>query len=202
MAMIEELGAGFADKVMSAQSTFRTVMNAMARPGTVQRIEASLDAPAPMSPGTAAVALTLFDHDTTLWLDASFAASPAVAKWLKFHTSAPLVASPSYCNFALVAEPKQLPDFEQFCLGTDEYPDRSTTLILQVEQLSVGEAFVLSGPGIDGTAELRAAGLPEDLIERLAINREFFPRGVDLLLVAGDRVVALPRTTRVVRKEA
>lgn len=202
MAMIEELGAGFADKVMSAQSTFRTVMNAMARPGTVQRIEACLDAPVPMLPGTAAIALTLFDHDTTVWLDASFAAALAVAKWLKFHTSAPLVASPSYCNFALVADPKALPSFEQFCLGTDEYPDRSTTLILQVEQLSVGELFELSGPGIDGSNVLRAAGLPDDLVERLALNRELFPRGVDLLLVAGDRVVALPRTTRVVRKEA
>ncbi|ETR76680.1 carbon-phosphorus lyase [Afipia sp. P52-10] len=202
MAMVEELGAGFADKVMSAQTTFRTVMNAMACPGTVHRIDAVLDAPAPMLAGTAAIALTLFDHDTTLWLDAPFTASTAVAKWLKFHTGAPLVTSPSYCSFALIAQPKRLPDFEQFCLGSDAYPDRSTTLILQIEQLSVGQTFELSGPGIDGGATLRAAGLPDDLVDRLALNRELFPRGVDLVLVAGNQVAALPRTTRVVRREA
>jgi alpha-D-ribose 1-methylphosphonate 5-triphosphate synthase subunit PhnH len=202
MAMIEELGAGFADKVMSAQSTFRTVMNAMARPGTVHRIEASLDAPPPMMPGTAAVALTLFDHDTTIWLDAPLAASAPVAKWLRFHTSAPMLASPAYCNFALVAEPAKLSSLEQFCLGSDEYPDRSTTLVMQIASLSEGDAFDLSGPGIDGSAVLRASGLPDGLIEQLALNRELFPRGVDLLLVAGDRVAALPRTTLVVRKES
>ena len=87
--------AGFADKVLSAQSTFRSVMDAMARPGSVQRIAAVSGAPAAMMRGTAAIALTLFDHDTPIWLDARMAATSDVAKWLKFHTSAPVVADSS-----------------------------------------------------------------------------------------------------------
>ena len=54
----------------SAQSTFRSVMDAMARPGSVQRIAAAARPPPPMMRGTAAIALTLFDHDTPIWLDA------------------------------------------------------------------------------------------------------------------------------------
>ena len=59
MTTVAELPAGFADKVLSAQSTFRSVMDAMARPGSVQRIASSAGTPAAMMRGTAAIALTL-----------------------------------------------------------------------------------------------------------------------------------------------
>jgi alpha-D-ribose 1-methylphosphonate 5-triphosphate synthase subunit PhnH len=201
MTTIAEMPAGFADKVLSAQSTFRSVMDAMARPGSVQRIEAASGAPLPMMRGSAAIALTLFDQDTPVWLDAAMAASPNVAKWIKFHTSAPVIAGSTVCSFALVADTSALPNFEHFSFGTGEYPDRSTTLILQVASLSEGPAYELRGPGIDGTTILRATIDLPDWLDRLALNATLFPRGIDLVLVADDRVVALPRTTRLTAKE-
>src|SRR6187402_2394188 len=101
--------AGFADKVLSAQSTFRSVMDAMARPGSAQRIEASSGVPTPMMRGSAAIALTLFDQDTPVWLDARMAMTLDVAKWIRFHTSAPVIANASVCSFALIAEAYSLP---------------------------------------------------------------------------------------------
>ena len=199
MTTIAEMPAGFADKVLSAQSTFRSVMDAMARPGSVQRIEASVGVPAPMMRGTAAIALTLFDHDTPVWLDAQMAATPDVAKWIKFHASAPIVADSSVCSFALIADIGRLPVLQRFALGSNDYPDRSTTLVVQVASLTQGPLFELRGPGIDGTAELRAE-LASDLQECLALNHALFPRGIDLVLVAGDSIVAIPRTTRLVAK--
>ena len=200
MTTLAELPAGFADKVISAQSTFRSVMEAMARPGSVQRIVAATDAPAPMMHGTAALALTLFDHDTPLWLDPAMSATADAARWLKFHTSAPIVSDASISAFALIADPSALPALDHFAFGTPEYPDRATTLILQVESLTDGPALELRGPGIDGSATLRATIQPKDLFERLSINAALFPRGIDVVLVAGDAIAAIPRTTRLAGK--
>jgi alpha-D-ribose 1-methylphosphonate 5-triphosphate synthase subunit PhnH len=197
-----EVVPGFANKVLSAQSTFRAVMNAMARPGSVQRLEGNAGCPGGLMPATAAVALTLFDHDTPIWLDPALSTTPELARWLKFHTGAPLVTEPSGSAFALIGDPAGLPDLDWFSLGTDDYPDRSTTLILQVESLNKGRQIELRGPGIYGTATLRATNTPLDLFDRLAINRDLFPRGIDVVLVAGDSIAAIPRTTRLVGMEA
>ena len=200
MTTVAGLPAGFADKVLSAQSTFRSVMDAMARPGSIQRIASTAGTPATMMRGTAAIALTLFDHDTPIWLDSRMSATPDVGKWLKFHTSAPVVVDASIASFALVGDPENLPVLDRFAFGSNEYPDRSTTLILQVESLSAGPVVELQGPGIDGTAALRASIQPRDLFERLAINATLFPRGIDVVLVHDDCIVAIPRTTRLVRR--
>ena len=200
MTTVAELPAGFADKVLSAQSTFRSVMDAMARPGSVQRIVSSAGAPAALMRGTAAIALTLFDHDTPVWLDPLLTATSDVTNWLKFHTGAPVIADSSICSFALVGDAKTLPALDRFSFGTNEYPDRSTTLILQVDSLTHGLSIELRGPGIDGTAVLQAAIQPPDLFERLAINAVLFPRGIDMVLVHDDSIVAIPRTTRFAAK--
>jgi alpha-D-ribose 1-methylphosphonate 5-triphosphate synthase subunit PhnH len=196
MTMIAELPAGFADNVLSAQSTFRLVMDAMAHPGSVYRIVAAIGAPRPLMRASAAIALTLFDHDTPIWLDRRLSDAPDVASWLKFHGSAPIVTDPSAASFALIAEGNALPRLDSFSFGSAEYPDRSTTLILQVESLTQGRPYELRGPGINGAVVLRAAIEPEDLFGRLAVNAASFPRGIDVVLVAGEEIVAIPRTTR------
>lgn len=195
MVTVAEMPAGFADKVLSAQSTFRSVMDAMARPGSVQRIRPASGTPAPMMRGTAAIALTLFDHDTPVWLDRAMSATPGVGNWLKFHTGAPVIADYTASSFAVVGNPHDIPSFDRLALGSNEYPDRSTTLIVQVDSLNAGPARVLIGPGIDGGAVLQAS-VPANLFEGLAINTVLFPRGIDVVLVHDDAIVAIPRTTR------
>src|SRR6202140_952190 len=200
MTTVAELPAGFAHKGLSGKSTFRSVMDAMARPGSVQRIVAASGAPAAMMRGTAAIALTLFDHDTPVWLDPLMSETSEVTKWLKFHSGAPVIADSSICSFALIGDARALPGLDRFAFGSSEYPDRSTTLILQVESVTQGSVLELRGPGIDGVAMLQATIQPTDLFERLAINAALFPRGIDVVLVHDDAIVAIPRTTRLVAK--
>jgi alpha-D-ribose 1-methylphosphonate 5-triphosphate synthase subunit PhnH len=195
------IAAGFVDPVVSAQTVFRAVLTATSRPGTVWPIGMELSAPAPLSGGAAAVALTLCDRDTSVWLDPPLCATKAVAAWLRFHCGAKVVEQPEAASFAFAADPIALPPFEHFNLGTADYPDRSTTIVLLIETFQSGHDLVLRGPGIRNQQSLRAAPLPNDISERLKFNRSLFPRGVDLLLVTADQIAALPRSVRLHAEE-
>lgn len=184
---------GFADPVMTGQRAFKAVMDALSRPGTIQRLPGEATPPAPMPQGLAEIALTLCDHDSPVWLDADLA-SGAVIDWLRFHVGTPIVAEAREADFAFAMA---LPQLNGFALGSDEYPDRSTTIVLSVSSLSGGAALTMRGPGINHTASISPAGLPGDFLEQWAENRELFPRGVDLLLVGPEGLIGLPRTTRI-----
>lgn len=190
------VAAGFVEPVLAAQATFRTVMDAMARPGSVRRL-AGIAAPAPLSPTAAAIALTLLDYETPFWLDPPLAATPDLARFISFHTGARLTAEPAEAAFAFVAAPAAAPPFAAFPQGSAEYPDRSTTLVLQMTHLAEGDGMTLRGPGIAGARRLAAAPLPADFLAQLADNRARFPRGVDVLLAAHDTVAGLPRSLHV-----
>jgi len=191
------LDGGFADLVKDSQSVFRSVMDALSRPGLRRPIHVEAVPPAPLSPEVAAVALTLADHDSPVWLDETLAGSEAVVAWLKFHTGAPIVGDPREADFALVSGWGTLPRLDAFAIGTDEYPDRSTTVVLAVENFE-GAGRTITGPGIKDTETLAIAGITEDFIAQWALNRELFPCGVDVLFAGAGQVVGLPRTTRIV----
>src|SRR5262245_23241584 len=150
------LTAGFADPVLSAQETFRAILNAMARPGSLQPLGVGLSPPPPLNKGAAAIALTLCDQDTPVWLDAELRASVSACEWLGFHCGCPLVDDPAAAAFAFAGRLAKVPAFETFNIGTVDYPDRSTTIVLQVDTLWPEKGLVLSGPGIRDRLTLSA----------------------------------------------
>ncbi|MGU3495775.1 phosphonate C-P lyase system protein PhnH [Xanthobacteraceae bacterium A53D] len=190
------LALGFGDPVREAQATFKAVMWAVARPGDRVPLGTGLAPPLPLTPELAACALALCDYETPIWLDPALARHADVRDFLRFHTGAPLTEEPDAARFALVREPKNLLPFTAFAQGTPDYPDRSTTLILGVDDL--GDApFTLEGPGIKASRRFGAAPLPANFAARWADNRLLFPLGVDLIFVTSGLVSALPRSTRI-----
>lgn len=190
------LQPGFADPVLDAQRGFRSLLDASARPGSVHELP-----PAPrvgaLPPAATALCLTLADFETRLWLQPALR-GPAENGWLDFHCGCRYEDDPADADLALSAATRTpLPD--AFCWGDELYPDRSTTLALLVDGLSAGAApgatrLTLRGPGIDGDARLAVAGPAAGFWRALRASRAAFPRGVDVFLLCGDRVAALPRS--------
>ena len=186
---------GFADSVLGAQGVFRALMDALSRPGIARPLPFDVTPPEPLSAELGAIALTLCDHDTPLWLDPVLAGAPGVADWLRFQCGAPIVTELGAAQFALVGDMTLLPRLAAFGQGTDEYPDRSTTVVLAAGADT--RPVTLKGPGVKDqlTTELPLPG--SDFLAQWAENRARFPRGIDLLLVRDGTVTGLPRTTRI-----
>lgn len=190
---------GFAEPVYDAQSVFKSVMDGMARPGTIQTAVPDIAPPAPLGAAAGAIALTLCDHETPIWLSASISKS-GVPAWLSFNTGAPLTDKLE-ARFAFIEKGAMLASLGQFAPGTQEYPDRSATVILEIDDLEGGKELALTGPGIKSLQMIAPVGLPETFIRLWNDNRALFPRGIDLILTAGRRFVCLPRTTKITATE-
>ncbi len=192
-----DIGRGFENSVDASQEVFRAVMDAMARPGTRHHLPDRLLPPPGLPKPLATLALALADFETPLWLDDSFAGQLAIVRYLKFFTGAPLVSDPATAAFALVSDVVAMPALDAFSQGTLAYPDRSTTIIIQVEALDGGMPMNLRGPGIKGTTSFAPHPQPTGLVAQLATNRAQFPCGVDLIFASPDGIAAIPRSLHV-----
>jgi alpha-D-ribose 1-methylphosphonate 5-triphosphate synthase subunit PhnH len=182
---------GFADPVIGAQSSFRAILDAMSRPGSLHAAGVGLMPPQPLAPATAATLLALVDADTALHLGAG---TEAARDWIAFHCGAPFAADPGDADFALALT---LPKLATLNAGSDDGPQDGATIILQVASLERGPGFRLAGPGLKAPTTLQVEGLPPDFVPLWAANHQLFPRGVDVILCAGTRLAALPRSLRI-----
>lgn len=187
---------GFADPVFAAQDVFHAIMHAFSRPGTIATIGDRASAPAPLCDAAASILLTLADYDTPVWFEDSQECDEAAA-WLTFHSGAPIVSPPEKASFAVLSEATDTLLWRMFARGTEEYPDRSSTLILPVSAITGGPSLELTGPGIETSCMISPAGLPGGFADTMQVNKAAYPLGFDVLLVCGSQAIALPRTTRI-----
>lgn len=197
---LSALGAGFTQEAYGSQQVFRAALQALSHPGRLVDVTHDAQVPQVGHAASAALLLALLDADCCLWLSPALRDSDAAA-WLRFHTGCQLAATPDQAQFAWVAAGDDLPALEAFAGGSENYPDQSTTCVIDVAGLGhaadEGQDWRLSGPGIQGGACLRVTGLPPDFLAQWAANHAAFPRGVDLFLATPQQIVGLPRSTRI-----
>jgi alpha-D-ribose 1-methylphosphonate 5-triphosphate synthase subunit PhnH len=183
----------FTEPVHDAQSTFRALLEAMSHPTRIVSLNIDLRAPAPLHKAAAAICLTLLDFETQLWTDLDVDA--AALGWLRFHCGCPLVSQAGRADFALAIDCHKMLRIEHFHQGLQEYPEKSTTIIAQVRRLAADSGGVFRGPGIERASSLRVDGLPDYFWAAWQKQSMEYPLGVDVILVCGDSIAALPRTT-------
>lgn len=167
----------------SQQQIFRALMEAMARPGTVQDIRHSLDS----APAWRGVLASLLDTKT------SFADCHNLLEdrdWPLFQAVQAAAEQADYllCLGNAVADISPR-------VGTLSCPDQAATIVLNVESLGTGNTEIrLKGPGIRDVLSLQIDGLEKSWLTFRAENISF-PLGIDLILVDHHQLAAIPRTT-------
>lgn len=190
----ENLSVGFDEPVGDSQAVFRRILDATAHPGRIVAVPPDIlpEKDVGLSCAAAALALALLDLDTPVWLGADLADA---GSFLRFHCGTRLVDSPSESRFAFVSDIQRLPALTEFDMGTPDFPERSTTLVIEVPDLADARGLELRGPGIRTSSHLRVGGVPDDFWHRRAVLAPLFPLGIDLVFTCGQRLAVLPRTT-------
>lgn len=176
--------------VTESQRIFRAVLDALARPGTLDRLPVIGGCPAPLLP-----LLALADLSTPVCLLGDGADWAGAVRAL---TSAPVTAV-SEARLVTALRPVTAAELAPVRTGTASEPEEGALVTLAVNSFSRnGPSFHLGGPGVPGTAELNVDGLPPGFTETRRALTAAFPAGADFLLVAPDgRIAGLPRTTLV-----
>jgi alpha-D-ribose 1-methylphosphonate 5-triphosphate synthase subunit PhnH len=169
------------DPVHDTRRTFDGLLTAMSRPGTIQSVPA---------PADHAIVATLVDHEVTLATEDD-RLGDALAGQGRLERAPPAEAD-------VVHAPHRAGwDVREHGRGTLVEPSEGATIIYRMESVIAGRddgtTLTLSGPGVDGTAIL-SVSLPESELSALATAQADYPRGVDAVFAATERVAAVPRS--------
>lgn len=189
-------------EIFDSQRHFRTLLDAMARPGKIDRFATvAITPPPPLTNAAACTALALLDSDSTF--DAA-PLGPDAIRYVQVNTGARAVpvaeADFVFLDGGDVASAERIAAARA---GIPTYPETGATIVLQVSRLSHssgtgGLELTLSGPGIETTTHVVINGLHARNLEALGRRNREFPLGVDAIVTADDGgIICLPRTTRV-----
>ncbi len=177
------------DPEILSHAVYRPLLQAMARPGTVQLLpEAARQEP------VLHLLAALADEQVSLHVRGDEPLARALARETGCRL-APL----EQADFVLFPEARSEGLLARAKRGTPEYPDAGATVLFPVRSLAPGGGrHRLRGPGIAGEALPLVEGLDPGEWRLLREANALYPLGVDAVFVDdAGRVLCVPRSTRI-----
>ncbi|MBT2666823.1 phosphonate C-P lyase system protein PhnH [Bacillus sp. ISL-4] len=189
------------DVVHDIQTVYRKLVTATSRPGTLvvlEREAKTLDVQMECLPSTILLARTVLDPEVTFKVIAK--EGEAVSRMINQLTYSKPVDLPE-ADFIFIlhdaSEEQRKEAINKAKVGNLFNPHESAMIILEVPDVTKGDAMILSGPGIQEESFISLPNVSAWLGVRNEKNIEF-PLGIDMYFVdQQDRLIALPRTTQI-----
>lgn len=198
---LSTLAQGFENVGRDSQIIFRQIMGSFARPGLPVEIS-PLVKPSPEFDVSVAGSLlmALMETGTALYLP-NEAQISNWANYLKFHTSCVLTPECQNAEFIWIQDGAHLPSLLSCALGSVEFPETSSTLIIDVNGIEINsesmDAKVWTGPGIKEPIQIDIQGISTAFWREREELRQMYPCGVDVIFCSSTQIVSLPRSTRI-----
>lgn len=179
--------------VHTTQQVYRQLVNVSSRPGHIEVINEEVKNYSTFSDAALLVSMTLFDNEITYFSD-----DKTMSKELKVLTGGVPNEDYTKVDFIVLKEADlQTAYFTDVKHGVLISPEKSATLLIEVDSIGEGNHYQLTGPGIKETTDLQLSLSNDWLTLRNDICKEF-PIGIDLILTdQNNNVVMIPRTTKV-----
>ncbi|WP_042477247.1 phosphonate C-P lyase system protein PhnH [Bacillus ndiopicus] len=182
------------ETVHYTQRAFRTLLNCFARPGTAGKLENNYTVNG-LYAETATICMSLLDGEVSF---------QTANKHREINQSVHAITgcqikSLEQADFIIIphgTEQQQLlKAIELAKVGDLIDPQKSATIIIELDEIAPTITAQLTGPGIKTVEHIELAVGKELLALRTSKNKEF-PLGIDCIFIErSGRVIALPRTT-------
>lgn len=189
-AAAPQLAADARLDTFSSQRTFRSLLDALSRPGRLSRLHPPSGIPAALLP-----ALALVDVDVTACV-LTTSESADLGAVLATATGARLVPM-EQADVVVALRPPTPDEIRSLRRGRADAPELGARLSVACTKVTGGDVqLILRGPGVPDLRTLDVGGLEPAVFDALVgVNRQF-PTGIDTFLVADDGTVAgIPRST-------
>ena len=186
---------GFDDPALGPHQTFRAILAAMDHPGQLVTINENPYAPDVFNSASAATCLTLLDDETPVWTDVD-PMGPAI-NWLQLDCGSSVVTEPCMANFAIITRPATMPALEYFRVDRYEYPEKATTMVVQVDDILPGKDNKYSHISVDKNAQLELKGVPNKFWNQWQQLSDLYSLGIDVFFTCDDVLVALPKIQQI-----
>ncbi|MEM7109901.1 MAG: phosphonate C-P lyase system protein PhnH [Bacteroidota bacterium] len=186
------------DEVFEAQEHFRIIMDAMARPGSIHKLDGGIEELEGVNKATCLVAFTLLDSNVTFYQRFS----ETFDEYLILNTSSS-PAQAEQADFLFLNGNEEMDQvIEQAKEGDPEYPEKGAFLIIQVAKISYerfnnSHEVILNGPGVKAEQPIYLEGIEKSILEIIKEKNVEYPLGVDTLLTdPRGNTVGIPRSNQ------
>ena len=186
---------GFDDPALESPNTFRSILAAMENPGQLSTICENPNAPAAFNSASAATCLALLDHETPVWTDVDW--QNPVVNWLQFGCRCSVVTEPCMAQFVIITKPATMPSLDTFRIGRFEYPDKATTMVVQVDDILPVEEKEYFDSDVFSTTHLELKGISQNFMDQWRQISTRYPFGIDIFITCEDVLTVLPKTKHI-----